>query len=68
MLYGYGIQQRFIWKKSIFQDGNCLDIHREISCITGENLPVGAENFLGLPQARPEEHRDKDLYYVACMN
>lgn len=67
MLYGYGIQQRFIWKKKYFSRWKLFG-HREISCITSENLPVGAENFLGLPQARPEEHRDKDLYYVACMN
>lgn len=39
-----------------------------MSFIKGENLPTGVEHFLGLPQAHPEEHKDKDLNYEVCVN
>lgn len=42
--------------------------YREISFIQGENLPIGVEHFLGLPQAHPKVHKDKDLNYEVCVN
>ena len=53
-------------EKSIFQDK--LFGYREMFFIKGENLPTGVEHFLGLPQAHPEEHKDKDLNYEVCVN
>ena len=36
--------------------------------IKGKNLPMGVEHFLGLPQAHPKAHKDKDLNYEVCVN